>query len=162
MQSGLVPPDEASSAAGSGALKDYVAKQRRTDDERIRARSRADTRTAGGKIDWQSFKDKLVFISPDAHVDNTMAWKACDCLSLRVVEAHSRADVFIVREYRGRGLSKWLMECITSLPELEGLRRWVLVTSDAHSLYERVGFKPLSEPERYMERRRPNPYGTVS
>jgi GNAT superfamily N-acetyltransferase len=71
-------------------------------------------------------------------------------------------DVFIVREYRGRGLSKWLTECITSLPELEGLRRWVLVTSDAHGLYERVGFKPLREPDRYMERRRPNPYGTVS
>lgn len=72
------------------------------------------------------------------------------------------ADVFIVREYRGRGLAKWLMQCITTLPELAGLRRWVLVTRDAHALYEGVGFRPLTEPGGYMERRRPNPYGTVS
>ena len=72
------------------------------------------------------------------------------------------ADVFIMREYRGRGLSKWLMACMTGLPELAVLRRWVLVTRDAHSLYEGVGFKPLRELEGYMERRRPNPYGTVS
>ena len=67
-------------------------------------------------------------------------------------------DVFIVPEYRGRGLSKWLMQCITTLPELAGLRRWVLVTRDAHTLYEGVGFKPLEQPGNYMERRRPNPY----
>ncbi len=67
-------------------------------------------------------------------------------------------DVFIVPEYRGRGLSKWLTECITTLPELAGLRRWILVTSDAHTLYERVGFKSLEQPGNYMERRRPNPY----
>jgi GNAT superfamily N-acetyltransferase len=80
-----------------------------------------------------------------------------DCATMAYV-----ADVFIVREYRGRGLSKWLMQCVTSLPELAVLRRWVLVTRDAHSLYEGVGFTPLREPEGYMERRRPNPYGTVS
>ena len=72
------------------------------------------------------------------------------------------ADVFIIREYRGRGLSKWLMQCITTLPELAGLRRWVLVTRDAHTLYEGLGFKSLAQPDTYMERRRPNPYGTVS
>ncbi len=71
-------------------------------------------------------------------------------------------DVFIVPEYRGRGLSKWLIECITTLPELTGLRRWILVTRDAHNLYEGVGFKSLDQPNNYMERRRPNPYGTVS
>jgi GNAT superfamily N-acetyltransferase len=64
-------------------------------------------------------------------------------------------DVFIVREYRGRGLSKWLVECITTLPELAGLRRWVLVTRDAHTLYEGVDFKSLEQPGNYMERRRP-------
>jgi GNAT superfamily N-acetyltransferase len=68
-------------------------------------------------------------------------------------------DVFIVPEYRGRGLSKWLTECITTLPELAGLRRWILVTRDAHTLYEGVGFKSLEQPGNYMERRRPNPYG---
>ncbi len=71
-------------------------------------------------------------------------------------------DVFIVKEHRGRGLSKWLVACITTLPELAGLRRWVLVTQDAHTLYEGVGFKSLAQPGNYMERRRPNPYGTVS
>jgi GNAT superfamily N-acetyltransferase len=71
-------------------------------------------------------------------------------------------DVFIIREYRGRGLSKWLVECITTLHELQGLRRWMLITRDAHSLYEQVGFAPLGQPEGYMERRLLNPYGTVS
>lgn len=72
------------------------------------------------------------------------------------------ADVFVIKEYRGRGLSKWLMECITGLPELARLRRWVLVTRDAQTLYEGVGFKSLDQPTSYMERRLPNPYGTVS
>lgn len=71
-------------------------------------------------------------------------------------------DVFVVRKYRGRGLSKWLMECITTLPELQGLRRWMLITRDAHSLYEQVGFATLGQPQGYMERRLLNPYGTVS
>ncbi len=68
------------------------------------------------------------------------------------------ADVFIVEEYRGRGLAKWLMACITGLPELQGLRRWMLGTRDAHFLYEKSGFKPLAKPEIFMEKVRPNPY----
>jgi GNAT superfamily N-acetyltransferase len=71
-------------------------------------------------------------------------------------------DVFIIQKYRGRGLAKWLVECITTLPELQGLRRWMLITRDAHSLYEGVRFKPLAQPEGYMERRLLNPYGMVS
>ena len=66
------------------------------------------------------------------------------------------ADVFVLPEYRGRGLSKWLMEVILSHPELQGFRRWVLATKDAHSLYERFGFIPLHRPERWMERPDPN------
>lgn len=68
------------------------------------------------------------------------------------------ADVFIVEEYRGRGLSKWLLACITGLPELQGLRRWMLGTRDAHSLYEKSGFKPLAKPEIFLEKVRPNAY----
>jgi GNAT superfamily N-acetyltransferase len=62
------------------------------------------------------------------------------------------ADVFVLPEHRGRGLSKWLMEVILAHPELQGFRRWVLATKDAHSLYGRYGFIPLHRPERWMER----------
>lgn len=62
------------------------------------------------------------------------------------------ADVFIDEAYRGRGLGKWLVECVLSDPELQGLRRWMLVTSDAHGLYQRYGFSPLKYPEKLMEK----------
>jgi GNAT superfamily N-acetyltransferase len=66
------------------------------------------------------------------------------------------ADVFIVPEHRGHGLAKWLMEVILAHPELQGFRRWVLATKDAHSLYAQFGFIPLHRPERWMERPDPN------
>jgi GNAT superfamily N-acetyltransferase len=66
------------------------------------------------------------------------------------------ADVFVVPEHRGRGLSKWLMEVMLSHERLQGFRRWVLATKDAHSLYERFGFIALHRPERWMERPDPN------
>jgi GNAT superfamily N-acetyltransferase len=72
------------------------------------------------------------------------------------------ADVFVLSEYRRRGLSKWLMECITSHPDLQGLRRWILATRDAHGLYEKFGFTPLKKPEIFMERHNPNVYGAGS
>jgi GNAT superfamily N-acetyltransferase len=61
-------------------------------------------------------------------------------------------DVFILEPWRGRGLSKWLMDCIVRHPGLQGLRRVVLATKDAHELYRPYGFAPLSSPERYMEK----------
>lgn len=64
-------------------------------------------------------------------------------------------DVFIIESHRGRGLSKQLMQAIMEHPELQGLRRWSLVTRDAHGLYEQFGFTPLSNPQRYMERSDP-------
>jgi GNAT superfamily N-acetyltransferase len=67
-------------------------------------------------------------------------------------------DVFILEEYRGRGLSKWLMEAMLEHPELQGLRRWILATRDAHGLYEQFGFHKLTHPERWMERPAPNAY----
>jgi len=66
------------------------------------------------------------------------------------------ADVFVLPEHRGRGLSKWLMEVMLSHERLQGFRRWVLATKDAHSLYERFGFIALHRPERWMERPDPN------
>ena len=67
-------------------------------------------------------------------------------------------DVFILKEYRGKGLSKWLMETIIKHPDLQGFRRWVLATKDAHALYEKFGFTALKYPERWMEKAAPNAY----
>lgn len=62
------------------------------------------------------------------------------------------SDVFILEEYRGLGLSKWLMQAVVEHPALQGLRRWMLLTRDAHGLYRKVGFAAPARPERYMER----------
>lgn len=62
------------------------------------------------------------------------------------------SDVFVLPSFRGQGLSKWLVECILQHPDLQTLRRFVLVTRDANTLYERFGFAVLAHPERYMER----------
>ncbi len=62
------------------------------------------------------------------------------------------ADVFIDENYRGRGLSKWLMQTIMDHPELQGFRSWQLATRDAHGLYAQFGFKQLENPERIMRR----------
>jgi GNAT superfamily N-acetyltransferase len=67
-------------------------------------------------------------------------------------------DVFVLPEYRGRGFGKWLMQCVMSHPELQGLRRWILITRDAHDLYRPLGFRPLARPEGYMELHNPNAY----
>jgi len=67
-------------------------------------------------------------------------------------------DVFVLESYRGRGLSKWMMECIMEHPALQGLRRWILLTRDAHGLYQQFGFTPLKSAERYMELHRPDIY----
>ena len=66
------------------------------------------------------------------------------------------ADVFILPEHRSQGLSKWLMEVMIEHPRLQGFRRWVLATKDAHGLYEKYGFIKLHRPERWMERPDPN------
>lgn len=71
-------------------------------------------------------------------------------------------DVFIVPEYRGRGLSKWLMQCILSHPDLQNLRRWILVTENAHGLYQKYGFTRLARPDRFMELYNPDVYADVS
>ena len=69
------------------------------------------------------------------------------------------ADVFILEAYRGHGLAKWMMECILRHPDLQGLRRWALVTADAHGLYEQFGFTRIKRPERWMEKHDPDVYG---
>ncbi|MEO6252532.1 MAG: GNAT family N-acetyltransferase [Ferruginibacter sp.] len=72
----------------------------------------------------------------------------------RVITDHATfaylADVFIIEKFRGNGLSKWMMKEIMDHPELQGLRRWLLATKDAHGLYAKFGFLPLDKPERIM------------
>jgi len=62
------------------------------------------------------------------------------------------ADVFVLEEHRGLGLSKWLIEVMVTHPQLQGFRRWLLATRDAHGLYRRYGFTELKDPSRWMEK----------
>ncbi|MBC9879053.1 GNAT family N-acetyltransferase [Bradyrhizobium sp. INPA01-394B] len=68
------------------------------------------------------------------------------------------ADVFILEAHRGKGLSKALMRLVVEHPDLQGLRRFLLLTSDAHGLYSQFGFEPIGSPSRFMEVLRPNVY----
>jgi GNAT superfamily N-acetyltransferase len=72
----------------------------------------------------------------------------------RVVSDHATfaylADVFILESYQGHGLGKWLVQTILEHPDLQGLRRWILATRDAHGLYAQFGFTALENPDRYM------------
>ncbi len=67
-------------------------------------------------------------------------------------------DVYVLEEHRGRGLSKAMMKAAVEHPRLQGLRRWSLVTHDAHGLYEQFGFRRVAHPERHMERLDPDIY----
>jgi N-acetylglutamate synthase-like GNAT family acetyltransferase len=68
------------------------------------------------------------------------------------------ADVFILPEHRGKGLSKWLMQIIIDHPKLQGLRRFTLATRDAHGLYAQFGFTLFDKPERWMHKHDPDVY----
>jgi len=61
-------------------------------------------------------------------------------------------DVFVLPAYRGRGFSKRLMEEVMSHPKLQGLRRWILLTRDAHDLYRQFGWNSIEKPDRWMEK----------
>lgn len=80
----------------------------------------------------------------------------------RVISDHATfgylADVFVLESHRGRGLSKWMMELVFAHPDLQGFRRWVLLTRDAHGLYQQFGFTPIAAPDRYMELWKPGAY----
>lgn len=80
----------------------------------------------------------------------------------RVVSDHATyaylADVFILPAERGKGLSKWLMQVIVEHPDLQGLRRFVLATKDAHGLYAQFGFTEYAQPDRLMCRHDPDVY----
>jgi GNAT superfamily N-acetyltransferase len=71
------------------------------------------------------------------------------------------ADLFILSAHRGKGLSKWLMRCVVGHADLQGLRRLLLLTSDAHGLYRQFGFHELGSPSRFMEVLRQDIYSSV-
>jgi GNAT superfamily N-acetyltransferase len=68
------------------------------------------------------------------------------------------ADVFIIESYRGKGLSRMLLECIHAHPDVQGLRRWMLGTRDAHGLYTKFGWTPIPYPDRFMQLHFPDVY----
>lgn len=68
------------------------------------------------------------------------------------------ADVYLLEEHRGRGLARRLVQAVLAHPDLQGLRRWLLVTRDAHPLYRQLGFEPVAHPDRMMEIHRPDAY----
>ncbi|SNR13989.1 GNAT family N-acetyltransferase [Tenacibaculum jejuense] len=71
-------------------------------------------------------------------------------------------DVYILDEYRGKGLSKWLINEIMEHPNLQGLRRWILLTNTAEWLYKKFGFTEVPHPEFYMEKHNPNVYKKIA
>lgn len=68
-------------------------------------------------------------------------------------------DVFVLPDHRGHGLSKWLVEQMLAHPDLQDLRRHLLATVDAHTLYQRFGYKPLGRPDYWLEIHKEIPYG---
>ncbi|HEX5222744.1 MAG TPA: GNAT family N-acetyltransferase [Verrucomicrobiae bacterium] len=71
-------------------------------------------------------------------------------------------DVYVLESHRGRGLGKWLIECVMAHPQLQGLRRFNLATRDAHELYKPFGFQPLRQPEAHLEKHKPDIYKTAA
>jgi GNAT superfamily N-acetyltransferase len=72
------------------------------------------------------------------------------------------ADVYVATEARGRGAAKALIRAVSDHPDLQGLRRWMLITRDAHGLYEPFGFTPVPHPERFMQRHEPDIYSRAA
>jgi len=67
-------------------------------------------------------------------------------------------DVYVLEAYRGKGISKWLMETVMGHPALQGLRRWILLTGDAHALYRKFGWTDIADPTKWMELHNKNVY----
>lgn len=71
-------------------------------------------------------------------------------------------DVYVLESHRGKGLGRWLVQCVMEHPQLQGLRRFNLSTQDAHRLYAKFGFKPLKHPEYQLERHKPDVYKSAT
>jgi len=124
-----------------GAIQDFLAH----DSYWARERTQEQTRTA--------IENSICFGVYDGDRQIGFARVVSDCATFAYL-----GDVYIIREYRGRGLSKWLMETVISHPDLQGLRRWILATRDAHGLYKQFGFSELKHPSRWLELPAPDAY----
>jgi N-acetylglutamate synthase-like GNAT family acetyltransferase len=95
----------------------------------------------------RSIQTSIVFGMYDGSQQVGFARVVSDC-----ADSAWLCDVFLDETIRGRNLGKWLMQTILAHPDLQGLRRWILATNDAHGLYEQFGFIPLTNPTLWMER----------
>lgn len=131
--------------------------------------------TDRSKIDLNSVHDFLTHSYWAENISKTIVQKSIDnslCFAVyhrqdivgfaRVISDFATfaylADVFILPVQRGNGLSKLLMQVIIDHPDLQGLRRFILATKDAHGLYGQFGFKPFDKPERWMQKHDPGVY----
>jgi len=101
----------------------------------------------------RSIENSLCFGVYHGEVQVGFARVITDCATIAYL-----GDVFIIPGHQGKGLSKMLMKTIMAHPDLQGLRRWILLTSDAHGLYRQFGWKEIANPDRYMEIAVPNIY----
>jgi GNAT superfamily N-acetyltransferase len=95
----------------------------------------------------ESLRNSLVFGVYDGARQIGLARIVTDCATFAWL-----CDVFVDEGYRGRGIGKWLLETIVAHSGLQGLKRMLLVTRDAHGLYAQYGFTPLAKPDGWMER----------
>lgn len=68
------------------------------------------------------------------------------------------ADVFVLPDHGGKGLARALVTALHDHPDLQGLRRWMLATNDAHGVYAALGWQPIARPELFMQRHDPDVY----
>ena len=104
----------------------------------------------------RSIDNSICFGAYDGHKQVGFARVVSDCATFGYI-----GDVFVLPPHRGRGVSRQIMQAIREHPDLQRLRRWHLVTTDAHGLYEQFGFRKLTKPERHMELVVENPYGVT-
>lgn len=115
---------------------------------------------------YSGWSDNIPFERVKTSIDNSLNFglfhKEKQIGFARVISDFSTiaylGDIYVLDNYRGRGLSKRLMDAVISHPNLQGLRRWILLTSTADWLYEKYGFKKVPNPEVYMELYDPNVY----
>jgi GNAT superfamily N-acetyltransferase len=121
--------------------------------------SRVDRRLVHQYLSTESYWARRVpFSVVDRSIDHSLNFGLYDPVEqigyARVITDYSTfaflRDVFLVERARGQGLGSWLMESVLAHPDLTGLRRIMLATRDAHGFYEKLGFAPLSRPDRFL------------
>jgi GNAT superfamily N-acetyltransferase len=130
-------------------------------------RSRMDLAVIHGYLAGESYWARNVPLAVLARaLDHSLCFAALDGEALagfaRVITDYATfaylADVFVLPTHRGQGIAKQLMQAVLAHPDLQSLRRWHLVTRDAHPLYAQYGFRELETPDRHMERTKKNAY----